>query len=122
MLSKMNISCYRLSSSIQKCGHHRRLFYDRLKVQDVSIRSILLNPSAYNIYSISPTKNVFSYKTCGTTANTNRQCKRYFNLNYGNNSAQKHNEKNEQTKENKPNLNVGTIGHDLTNHFWQSLR
>ena len=110
MLSKMNISCYQLLSSFQKSGHHRRLFCDRFKLQDVTIRSIISSPSTYNLYSISSANLLLANKYLGA-GNSNKQPNHCFSHHYDNNCAHKHLEKNEQTSESKPNLNVGTIGH-----------
>lgn len=107
----MNIKYYRVLSSFQKQGHHRKLLFNRLIVQDIAIRSNLSTCTIDGSNSIL-SKNTVNYEKLLDNTNRNKWCKLSKQC-LQNHSAVRNvqTQQNEQANSNKPNINVGTIGH-----------
>ena len=107
----MNINYYRLLSSFQKRGYHRKLLFSRSIVQDIAIRSNLATYAIDGSNSILP-KNTVNCKKSLNNSNTNKWC-RLCKQCFQNHSAVRNvqTQQSEQANSNKPNINVGTIGH-----------
>ena len=105
----MKLDCYRLISSIHNVKYHHKLFGNKLKVQDVSIRSNLTSSTTSDLKSTELSKNITCYRTFLQNATINKLCERMLHCNYTTRNAQTQPSENKNLI--KPNLNVGTIGH-----------
>ena len=105
----MKIDCYRLISSIHNVRYHHKLFRNKLKVQDVAIRSNLSSSTTSDLKSTELSKNITCYRTFLQNATVNNLYERRLHCNSTTRNAQT--QPSEDKNVIKPNLNVGTIGH-----------
>ena len=106
----MNINYYRVLSSFQKRGYHRKLLFSRSIVQDIAIRSNIATCTTNGSNSIL-SKNMVNYKKLVINNNTNKWCKLCKQCLLNHSAVRNVQTQSEQANSNKPNINVGTIGH-----------